>query len=412
MHNGRLMNELALAKFLRIDVNTIYRWRRIGRIAPDAQEGNRHLYAYETVDIYLRKRVLGVPQQEFTVAQLLEYEQHTGKPSLLTVVEVMEQLNLTDRTTVRYYIMQGSLPAFTLADETRDDDSRPHTVRVPAPGLAKFIAETNPDNAVRSFTAAKILGIHHMKVMVLAHAGRLEEVKVKRRLREAFVSRDSLLALVTELLDGGDAEAWLAMREKYNYEALFTKQSAAHQYSISYHRLARAVADTELPYLKTRGGQVRIPLHGILDWRMSQSELPTEAIAATFDRSAEDVATWSEAGKWCRIRHGGRRITLCPRQPCITGYITDHRGGNDFTSEDWLMWREQDKLQIVSARAVTETAGSPLIFEDLRTAHAEGILRGVLMPDGDIAVLATDLIRVIRKVRLEERSFFGGRSVG
>lgn len=310
MMPGRLVVERALAETLRVSTVVLDHWRSIGCLDDYSQlsseAGQYRFYAHSSVDAFMQKGMLRQRQPAFTLAELLAYEYEAGSASLLTLAETAAQLGLAVHT-VWHYIKRGFLPAFTLACQSQEESDWQQLLRIPVAGLAKFITDTSPNHSIRAVFAAKILGVNRHMITQLMRAGRLEEVKVRGHLDEAYVSRASLVTLLTELLGGDDAEAWIAMRQKYGYEPLLTKYQVVGKYHIGHHRLARVLRNGELPYIETPDGTVRkqgrIPLHALHAWARNRRQQPA-VLASWFGCSPEDAAAWTTAGMWCNIRQG------------------------------------------------------------------------------------------------------------
>ena len=381
-----MISEPDLARLWRVHVRSLWRWRNRGVLASDAKDapGDRatHLYLYSTIDGFQQQRLTQGAVRLPSIGRLLNHQEWFGK-ALLTLSEAAERLG-TSTSWVRKAIQNGWLPALQLGLD----------YRLAAVQVAQY--KTELELAVDIDLAAQLLGISAESVRALMR----RPIPFLRRVRKpgtarTYVSAKSLDRLLRRQLVHSGPKRWKRMRAKYNYEPLLSKEEITTRYHTHDRMVRRLMERQTTPYIRTIGGETRIPLHVVAQWHA-----PRQLVADVFDTSIATAVRWIDAHALCDIHLAFEQVWSCPTPSCMRRYLDRNRTSDTFSTDDWLQWRLHLRTPLVRGRQIAAITGATP--HEIREAFAAGTLRGVHLPirnKKDVAVLSTDVQALAHRVR-------------
>jgi excisionase family DNA binding protein len=384
---SRTISDPELAALWRVHPTTLSTWHTKGLLVSDGISGRTHWYFHNTINrLHGRGRQSTIPD----VADLVQWQEQTHKPSLLTAEEVTEQSGYSYDVIARE-LRSGNLMGFKL----------PGCLwRIPVQCLAEYIRDISPD-AVTKDQASKLLGITTGMVEYILNNDPLALARLQTGPQaEILISKASLLAYIEEhlakspegktLLTG---QEWWMMRELYRFEPLLTQDEAQAKFNVHGRTLKRLISDGTLPCLFTAGGHGRIPLHALERWNTTRLPVGQTLLEQVLGVNKYEAWSMVENPSFCVRKHGTKKPTACPTIECVRKYVASRRITQNFTPESWLDACLEDKMRLV----VIDTKTHKLTpdAQKLRAGLKNGNIRGVWLPDKQrIAVSMVDWWRI------------------
>jgi hypothetical protein len=269
----RYVTESEFAELLRVTLSTVQGWRQEGRIAAAEQAGYDTRYSFACADAFLRS-IANDSRWAVTIAQLYIYELQHASPSLLTLDEAAIEADSTVDELSRL-IRQHQFPAIVLQPHS-DEDTENLGIRVPRDMLEHFRAPS-PKDAVQVSCASRILGVGQLTMRSLLEGTLPEHALIPTCVpwnrSQQFVTNDSLLILLGQLLHNCTPRVWRAMRRDHDFETLLTLSDMIKRFGAPYATLKPAVA--KWPCITMPGGTVKhYPLHLAKAWAEGVHVIP------------------------------------------------------------------------------------------------------------------------------------------
>lgn len=387
-HDG-LLSEPTLIEMWRVGVNACYDLRVAGQLVSDVQEDATpypsHYYTYRTIGAFHRRIARGFTAQ-MPVPPLSRLLEASGR-SLLTTAEVAARLDITE-TGVTHLVRAGRLPVLILS---------PETFRFPARYIGRLATLITSGQVVSGQLVCRILCTQPQTItrILRGHYGpakTLERVRVPKS-RGMFVSRTSLLALLTELLPSYvTPEEWWQMRVEDD-TPLVSRDVAARRWHMTGASVTAKLEQDRLPYIRTPGNNTLISEQIVAAHEVDPTVSP-RTIARLFGwrESRADELVSDHAG--CSVTP---RVSFCTRRECILQYLADNLASPLLAHKEWWHWCCTDRMKPVLGRELQEqTLAEPGM---ITAALADGSMRGVWLPGRtEVAIMHADALRFQRRI--------------
>lgn len=384
-----------LAQFLQVGRYSLASWTRAGVLPVDDREKRYRgpqghpLFAYSTISKFLQA-FPNHPDARKEMPELMELlvlAETLRMPALLTCDQARKYLKMNE--TELSAALRKDLPSIRLAGDHG-------TIRICLTWIIDYAEQREEEiraqmevyrEAVTAGVASAVLGVRFAKISQLAPdngSGPLVRLIIGGALH---VTRTSLLAFIGDNVNTGTAQEWWDLREAHNFEPLVTFDQVCQRFHIGAAQARQAVTDGLLLCLYVPGETSRIsriPQHAADTWGNTYLKLSNNEVGRIFG-----VAGWIVGRKWSVG-------AICPRfherhitRSCLIPFIEANRTG-EFDAQEWLRTAEQlDRPTVPLSELPNVSPG--LTPAKINRALARGTLRGVHLPNGEIAVLSADI---------------------
>lgn len=258
---GRL-STAELAAFWRVRPTSLARWRSRSGVTMGEHESphpkSTIYYRFSELDEYHRANLHPATTMFPSAAELWGLQLSTGQPALLTVPEVATKVHLT-AAGVYYHLVRGHLPATKVMSDWH----------IPAPALGPFRAWYDARNTVSVRSAQRMTGLSVGTLSLLSQGDDPEIARADAVGSELRFDKKSFLAFLDRYLVNCSVDRWYALRQLHNYEQLITVHAVRRTFHVNARRFRHLMEPGEgnWPYLRTPGGETRIPYHVVEQWK-------------------------------------------------------------------------------------------------------------------------------------------------